>query len=40
MREDEEEDYDSVASRRDEFQRDDGRFEWSSRAKILKEALD
>ena len=40
MREDEDEFNDGVPSKPDEFQRDDSRFEWSSRAKILKEALD
>jgi hypothetical protein len=40
MKEEEEEEYESELRRPDEFQRDDSKFEWSSRAKILKEALD
>jgi len=36
----EEEEDEGILGHPDEFKRDDSKFEWSSRAKILKETLD
>jgi len=40
IKEEDDEEYDGDLNNHDEFKRDDSKFEWSSRAKILKEALD